>query len=129
MAEGGTMEPVEEVEMMCRSILQRAGAREYTMSQSAPEVQSVDFKSGYAEGQLTGQLTTAALMLGLLKGESPSKILDDARAQAKVDNAFPFDLHMQGVSDDGLPGGMTEVTDVTAPPEEPGLNKPEAGPA
>jgi len=119
------MEPAEEIEMMCRSILQRAGAREYTMSQAAPEVQSVDFKSGFAEGQLTGQLTTAALMLGLLKGESPSKILDDARAQAKIDNAFPFDLHMQGVADDGLPGGMTEVTDLTTtPPEEPGLNKP-----
>ncbi len=91
------MEPLQEIEMMCRSILQRAGAREYTMSQSAPEVETVDYRNGYAEGQLTGQLTTAALMLGLVTGESPSKILDEARAQAQVENAFPFDLHMTGM--------------------------------
>jgi hypothetical protein len=97
------MEPMEEIEMMCRSILQRAGAREYTMSQSAPEVQSVDFRSGYAEGQLTGQLTTAALMLGIATGESPGKILDEARAQAQVENAFPFDLHIDQV-DQAQPG-------------------------
>jgi hypothetical protein len=91
------MEPMEEITMMCRSILQRAGAREYTMSQAAPEVQSVDFRSGYAEGQLAGQLTTAALMLALATGESPSKVLEEARAQAKVENAFPFDLHMENI--------------------------------
>jgi len=95
------MEPMEEITMMCRSILQRAGAREYTLSQAAPEVQSVDFRSGYAEGQLAGQLTTAALMLALATGESPSKVLDDARAQAKVENAFPFDLHMDTIDSAG----------------------------
>jgi hypothetical protein len=88
------MEPMEEIEMMCRSILQRAGAREYTMSQSAPEAPTVEFRSGYSEGQLAGQLTTAALILAIVTGESPSTVLDDARAQAKVENAFPFDLHI-----------------------------------
>jgi hypothetical protein len=107
------MEPMEEITMLCRSILQRAGAREYTMSQAAPEVQSVDFRSGYAEGQLAGQLTTAALMLGLATGESPSKILDDARAQAQVENAFPFDLHIDDANppaDGGDLPGMTPLS-------------------
>jgi len=89
--------PMEEVEMMCRSILQRAGAREYTLSQSAPEVPTVDYRSGVAEGQLTGQMTTAALMLGLVTGESPTKILEEARVQAQVERDFPFDLHMRGM--------------------------------
>ena len=97
------MEPLEEITMMCRSVLQRAGAREFTLSQSAPEVETVDYKSGYAEGHLVGQLATAAIMLGLATGESPTKILDDARAQAQVENAFPFDLHMTGLDDKMLP--------------------------
>ncbi len=92
------MEPLQEIEMMCRSILQRAGAREFTLSQSAPEVQNVDYRNGYAEGHLVGQLATAAIMLGLATGESPSKILDETRAQAQIENAFPFDLHMRDVN-------------------------------
>jgi len=88
------VEPMEEIEMMCRSVLQRAGAREYTMSQAAPEAPSVDFRSGYSEGQLTGQLNIAALILAIVTGESPTKILEEARAQAQVENAFPFDLHI-----------------------------------
>lgn len=88
------MEPMEEIETMCRSVLQRSGAREFTFSQAAPEVPSVDFRSGYSEGQLVGQLNMAALILGIVTGESPTTILEDVWAQAKVENAFPFDLHI-----------------------------------
>ena len=109
------MDPLQEIEMMCRSILQRAGAREYTLTQSAPEVQTAEFRSGYAEGQLTGQLTTAAIMLGLATGDSPSRILDEARAQAQVENAFPFDLHMTGLDDKMLPVDPDDPPTAPAP--------------
>lgn len=88
------MEPMEEIETMCRSILQKAGSQEYTLSQAEPEELSVDYRSGYAAGRLAGQMSTAALMLGIVTGESPSTLLDNARAQAKIENAFPFDLHI-----------------------------------
>jgi nanoRNase/pAp phosphatase (c-di-AMP/oligoRNAs hydrolase) len=45
--------------------------------------------------------TTAALVLGLLIDESPTKVLEEARAQAAIENAFPFDLHMEATEADG----------------------------
>ncbi len=58
-------------------------------------------------------------MLGLATGESPSKILDEARAQAQVENAFPFDLHMTGLDEKMLPVDPRPRRPVIAPPTLP----------
>ena len=88
------MEPAEDVETICRGILQRTSAREHTVSPVAPDTPSVDYLSGFAAGRLDGQMATAALVLGLLTGESPTKVLEEAQSQAAVEAAFPFDLHI-----------------------------------
>jgi hypothetical protein len=64
------------------------------VNQSAPETPSADYLTGVKSGQLDGQLSTVAMILGLLIDESPTRLLEDARSQAAVEQAFPFDLHI-----------------------------------
>ncbi len=92
---------MDEIENVLRGILHKATAREYTVSQVAPETPSADYLTGFAAGELSGSASTAALVLGLLIAESPTKVLEEARAQAAVENAFPFDLHMEPTETDG----------------------------
>lgn len=89
------------IESIVRGMLHRAVGREYTVSQAAPEAASAEYLTGFAAGELTGTASTAALVLGMLTDESPTKILEEARAQAAVENAFPFDLHIEASEQDG----------------------------
>ena len=104
------MKELEEIEIMCRGILQKTMARTNTLSQIAPDVPSADYLSGHSAGHLEGQAAVASLVLSLVKGESATQILEEARSAAAVDAAFPFDLHM---NIDGMTPAMEEI-----PPEE-----------
>jgi hypothetical protein len=86
---------MEEIENICRGILHKSTAREFSVSQTAPEMPSADYLTGLAAGRLDGQATVAALVISMVTGESATQILEDARAQAAVENAFPFDLHIE----------------------------------
>ena len=88
------MNEVEEVEIICRGILQKTMGRAHTISQIAPEAPSADYLSGHGAGHLEGQASVAALVLALLTGGSATQILEEARSAAAVDSAFPFDLHL-----------------------------------
>jgi hypothetical protein len=101
---------LEEIEIICRGILQKTMSRANTISQIAPEAPSADYLSGHGAGHLEGQASVAALVLSLIKGESATQILEEARSAAAVDAAFPFDLHMDI---DGTMPAMEEV-----PPEQ-----------
>ncbi len=104
------MKELDEIEIICRGVLQKTMSRANTISQIAPEAPSADYLSGHGAGHLEGQAAVAALVLSLLKGESATQILEEARSAAAVDAAFPFDLHMDI---DGKMPAMHEV-----PPEE-----------
>ncbi len=83
-----------EIETVCRDILHRASLQERIVNQAAPEAPSPEYLTGFGAGQLDGQLGTAAMILGLVLDDSPTRLLDDARSQAAVESAFPFDLHI-----------------------------------
>lgn len=85
---------MDEIETVLRDILHRVSHQERLVSRGAPESPSPEFLTGFAAGQLDGQMSTAAIVLGLLIDESPSRILEDARSQAAVEESFPFDLHI-----------------------------------
>ena len=104
------MKELEEIEIICRGILQKTMSRANTISQISPEAPSADYLTGHGAGHIEGQAAVAALVLSLLKGESATQILEEARSAAAVDAAFPFDLHM---NIDGMTPAMEEV-----PPEE-----------
>jgi hypothetical protein len=85
---------ISEIETVCRDILHRVAHQERLISRGAPDVPSTDYLTGHAAGRLDGQLSTAAIVLGLLIDGSPTQLLEDARAQAAVEESFPFDLHI-----------------------------------
>lgn len=91
---------MDDIEDVLRSMLHRAAGREYAVSQAAPDAPSAEYLTGFAAGELTGTASTAALILGLLIEESPTKILEEARAEAAVDSAFPFELHIEPTEKD-----------------------------
>jgi len=85
---------MDEIETVCRDILHRVAHQERLISRGAPEAPSADYLTGYAAGQLEGQMATAAIVLGQLLDQSPTQLLEDARSQAAVEESFPFDLHI-----------------------------------
>ena len=100
------MTELEEIEIICRGILQKTMARANTLSQISPEAPSADYLSGHGAGHIEGQAAVAAMVLSLVKGESATQILEEARSAAAVDAAFPFDLHM---NIDGMTPALEEV--------------------
>ncbi len=104
------MKELEEIEIICRGILQKTMSRANTISEIAPEAPSADYLTGHGAGHLEGQAAVAALVLSLLKGESATQILEEARSAAAVDASFPFDLHLNI-------DGMTPLPE-EIPPEE-----------
>jgi hypothetical protein len=36
-----------------------------------------------------------ALAIGVMSGESPTALIEDAHGQAAVESAFPFELHLE----------------------------------
>jgi hypothetical protein len=85
---------MSEIEMVCRDILHRVAHQERLIARGDPETPSVDYLTGFAAGRLDGQLSTAAIVLGLLVDQSPTQLLEEARSQAAVEESFPFDLHI-----------------------------------
>ena len=75
-------------------LTQRLSKRRLVRRDYSPESPSPEWLTGFAAGQIEGQLSTAAIVLGLLTDQSPTRILEEARSQAAVQAAFPFDLHV-----------------------------------
>lgn len=86
---------VWEIETLCRGFLANAAAREWAISRVAPEEPTVDYRTGFSAGFQAGELTGVAVVLSLLTGESATTLVDEARARASVDAAFPVEFHLE----------------------------------
>lgn len=84
-----------DAEAMCRGFLQNAAARQSVVARVAPEEPSADYLAGFSAGFDSGQVAALALAVGVLSGESPTALIQDARGQAAVESAFPFELHLE----------------------------------
>ena len=88
-----------EIEAQLRGFLLNAAARHWAVSQVDPEQPSPDYLTGFGAGWEAGQVAALALALATLTGGSVTEMVEDARAHAAVDAAFPFELHI--LSDGG----------------------------
>lgn len=86
-----------EAEALCRGFLQNAAARRSVVAQVGPEEPSADYLAGFSAGFDSGQVAGLALAVGLMSGDSPTALIDDAHGQAAVDSAFPFELQIEAV--------------------------------
>jgi hypothetical protein len=86
---------VTEIEALCRGFLQNVVARQSVVSRVQPEEPSADYLAGFSAGFDSGQVASLALALGVLTGESPTALTQDAQGQAVVDAAFPFELYLE----------------------------------
>ena len=91
---------LHEIEAMCRSLLSNAAARDWAASRAAPEVPTVEYRTGFAAGHEAGEVAALALVVSMLSGESATALVDEARSRAAVDAAFPFELHFEGLAED-----------------------------
>ena len=89
-----------EIEAQLRGFLLNAAARQWAVSQVDPEQPSVDYLTGFGAGCEAGQVAALALVMAMLTGGSVAEIVGDARTQAAVDAAFPFELHLLGPDED-----------------------------
>lgn len=80
---------------MVRAFLHNAAARHWAVSRAEPESPSVDYRAGFAAGREAGEVAALALVLGSITGESATALIEEARAQAAVDSALPFDLYLE----------------------------------
>ena len=88
-----------EVEAQLRAFLHNAAARQWAVSQVDPEQPSADYLTGFGAGWEAGQVAALALALSLFTGGSVREIVEETRAQAAVDAAFPFELHILSDTD------------------------------
>jgi hypothetical protein len=86
---------VNEIEELCRGFLQNATARQSVVSRVQPDEPSAEYLAGFSAGFDSGQVAALALALGVLTGESPTALIEDAQGQAVVDAAFPFELYLE----------------------------------
>ena len=84
-----------EAEALCRGFLQNAVARRAVVARLGPEAPSADYLAGFSAGFESGQVAALALAVGVLSGDSPGALIEDAHGQAAVDSAFPFELHLE----------------------------------
>ena len=84
-----------ETEALCRGFLQNAAARQSIVARVQPEVPSADYLAGFSAGRDAGQVAGIALALGVMTGQSPTALIEDAESQAAVDAAFPFELYIE----------------------------------
>jgi hypothetical protein len=89
-----------EVEALCRGFLQNAAARQSVVSRVSPDEPSADFLTGFSAGFEAGQVAGLALAVGVMSGDSPTALIEDAASAAAVDLAFPFELHTEGYPED-----------------------------
>ena len=85
-----------EVEALCRGFLQNAAARQSVVARVDPEVASAEYLTGFGAGWEAGQVAALALAVGVISGESPTALVEDARTRAVMDSTFPFELHVDG---------------------------------
>jgi hypothetical protein len=90
-----------EIEAQLRGFLLNAAARQWAVSQVDPEQPSADYLTGFGAGWEAGQVAALAFALSMLTGGSVTEIIEDARAQAAVDAAFPFELHVLSGDEEG----------------------------
>jgi hypothetical protein len=88
----------DHVEALCRAFLQNAAARHRVVARTAPENPSADYLTGFGEGREAGELSALALVLSIITGGSATVLMEEARSQAEVDAAFPFELHIEDVT-------------------------------
>jgi hypothetical protein len=86
---------VNEIEELCRGFLQNATARQSVVSRVQPDEPSAEYLAGFSAGFDSGRVAALALALGVLTGESPTALIEDAQGQAVVDAAFPFELYLE----------------------------------
>ncbi|MEA2971580.1 MAG: hypothetical protein QOG82_38 [Actinomycetota bacterium] len=86
------IDPVVDIESMCRGFLQNAAARQGAIAQVAPEAPTVEYLTGFGDGWEAGHVAALALVVSMISGESMTDLLDDAGSRAAVESAFPFDL-------------------------------------
>ena len=84
-----------EAEALCRGFLQNAAARRSVVARVDPEEPSADYLAGFRAGFDSGYVAALALALGVMTGDSPTALIEDARSQAAVDSAFPFELYIE----------------------------------
>ena len=84
-----------EAEALCRGFLQNAVARRAVVARAGPGTPSVDYLAGFSAGFDSGQVAALALAIGVMSGESPTALIEDAHGQAAVESAFPFELHLE----------------------------------
>jgi len=92
---GGAM---TEAEALCRGLLQNAAARQSVVARVGPEEASADYLAGFSAGVDSGYVAALALALGVMTGESPTALIEDAQSQAAVDATFPFELYIEEAS-------------------------------
>ena len=87
-----------ETAALCRGFLQNAAARQSIVARVQTEAPSADYLAGFSAGRDAGQVAGIALALGVMTGQSPTSLVEDAQSQAAVDAAFPFDLSIEEAS-------------------------------
>ena len=92
---------MSEIEDLCRGLLANAAARQWAASKVQPEAPSADYVTGFAAGVETGEVQALSLVLRMLTGESPTRLAEEARSQAAVDAAFPFEVHIVATDAEG----------------------------
>ena len=68
-----------EAEALCRGFLENAAARQSVVASVAPEEPSADYLAGFSAGFDSGQVAALALAVGVMTGESPTALIQDAR--------------------------------------------------
>ena len=86
---------MNELEGLCRGLLLNAAARRWAASRVEPEAPSAEYLTGFAAGWEGGEMAALALVLSLITEESATALVEEARTQAAVDAAFPFELHIE----------------------------------
>ena len=84
-----------ETEALCRGFLQNAAARQSVVARVQPEAPSADYLAGFSAGRDAGQVAGIALALGVMTGQSPTALIEDAHGQAAVEATFPFELYIE----------------------------------
>lgn len=115
-----------DLESIVRAFLHNAAGRHWAAARAQPETPSVGYRTGFSAGVEAGQVSAFALVLGAITGESATQLIEEAQAQAAVDSALPFDLHIEVVAggamgeqdeaavepDGGLGPGLADLADV-----------------
>jgi hypothetical protein len=87
-----------DVEALCRGFLQNAAARQAVVARVQPETPSADYLAGFNAGREAGEVAALALVVGVLTGESPAALVQDAGSQAVMDLTFPFEVYLDEAS-------------------------------